>query len=254
MASSSSLQVCLCEEGAPTSNCTDRVSVREDSGCGSAPLIWLMTGAAGLPQYLTDEAWRAVPAGLHTKARLMAYPTNPAPLASGSLAAIYLCVNPLPSHIPPPPLLPALLHALSLTPPLSSLKASRLLFDPDCLLHDLLDYNAPSLLHGFSGCSRFAVQRARKDAGATLNQHRLTFPSPSPPVVLTCLSARLPDLPCHPPVSWLMLPPPRQCYHALTGCSLSLPWSPPPCLREATTVLPAVCVQTTTLWTAPAKV
>lgn len=223
---------------------TDRVSIREDSGCGSAPLIRLMTGAVGLPQYLTDEAWRAVPAGPHTHKH-----ADPAPLASGLLAAIYLCVNPLTC-----PLLPALLHALSLTPPLSSLKASRLLFDPDCLLHDLLDYSAPSLLHGFSACSRFAVQRARKDAGATLNLHRLTFPSPSPPVILTCLSARLPDLPFHPPVSWLMLPPPRQCYHALTGCSLSLPWSPPPCLREVTTVRPAVCVQTTTLWTAPAKV
>lgn len=111
---------------------------------------------------------------------LVAYPTNPASLVSGLLASIYLCANPLPFHIP---LLPALLHAFFFAPPLSSLKASRLLFDPDCLLHDLLEYSAPTLLNGFSGCSHFAVQRARKDASTTLNLHCPTLLSPSPPVI-----------------------------------------------------------------------
>uniref|UniRef100_A0A8P4K2Z5 Leucine rich repeat containing 38a n=1 Tax=Dicentrarchus labrax TaxID=13489 RepID=A0A8P4K2Z5_DICLA len=84
--------------------------------------------------------------------------------------------------------------------------ASRLLFDPGCLLHDLLEYNASTLLHGLSGCSRFAVQRAQKDASATLNLHHLTFPSPSSPVILTCLSVRLPELPSH-----QLLKPPHPC-------------------------------------------
>lgn len=101
-----------------------------------------------------EKAYRPVLSSLnihrfiHTKRSLSdVTPTSPTLIASGLLASIYHCVNLFPFHIP---LLPILLHALSFAPPLSSLKASSLLLDPACLLHGLLEYSIPFLLHGFS--------------------------------------------------------------------------------------------------------
>lgn len=99
---------------------TDRISVSEDS----------------------NEAGRTVSAIPQRYAHMShGLPHKPHPLLSGLLASIYLCVNPLLFHIPPPTP-SSLSHALSFAPSLSPLKASRLLFDPGCLLHDRREYNA----------------------------------------------------------------------------------------------------------------
>lgn len=128
-----------------------------------------------------DEAWRAVLANPHKHTSHGSH-HKPHPLASGSLGSVYLCVNPF---------LPPFSCMLSLAPPLSSLKASRLLFHPGCCYR--ISWNTFRWRFGLlTVCGAASTEGCLCRAEPSLSG--LSFPFPSCDCKLSiCLS------PPHPP-------------------------------------------------------
>lgn len=121
--------------------------------------------------------WRAVHTGhrythIHTQTRGLPHKSHPQ--ASGSLASIYLCVNPLSFHIPPPP---TVLHALCvlLLPSLPSKTADCYLIQAACYM---ISWNtARAIAMAFWVVLTMECRERWKDASTTLNL-RCYLPQP----------------------------------------------------------------------------
>lgn len=136
MASAFSLQVCLMRT---VSKYTDRISM-------STQMVLLIQRQL---VYLTSHQMKHgglfllihIDTRTYTQTHVSWLSINPAPLASGLLASIYLCVNPLLLHNLPLPssLFSCMLSLLLLPCPLSKPVGCSLI--PAAFLHDLLEYS-----------------------------------------------------------------------------------------------------------------
>lgn len=130
----------------------------------------------------------------HTQTCLVAYTTNPAPLASGLLASIYLCVNPLLLHTLPLPssLLSCMLSPL-LLPCLLSNPAGYSLIHAACYMISWNTTHTTQWLLGlFTLCRAESTEGYQRHAEPTSSD--LSFPFPSCDCMLLICPA-----PPHPP-------------------------------------------------------
>lgn len=187
MPSSFSLQVCLMSEncfkihGQDFSEYSDGSA---DPADGRGQLVYLTScqmkhGGLSLLIHIDTRTY--------TQTHVSWLSINPAPLASGLLASIYLCVNPLLLHNLPLPssLFSCMLSLLLLPCPLSKPVGCSLI--PAAFLHDLLEYK---VLYSMDFWVVLALQCKEPGRMPEPRGPYIVWPflSPSPPVIVRCLS------------------------------------------------------------------